>query len=141
VQKADLKTGMIIRYRNGEHAVVVRRMLYGDCLVGLEGEVSLYTPLNRYEDDLMHVVDIDHMECSKSYDIMAVSGQWYFGSIIDMLRRKKSFAENVEWVWERDETKEKEKAELLERRKAIEDELNTISSRLTELEGTVDKSV
>lgn len=82
--KADLKSGMVVEYRDGK-----RRLVLNNRLVGKDG----YYELNMYTEDMKD------KECSER-DIMRV-----FKIVIITTLNRIFHIENLELIWEREEVK------------------------------------
>lgn len=82
--KADLKDGMVVKYRNGD-----KRMVVNEALIGENG----YSDRNRFREDLTH-------RYFKDLDIVGVYAIQEYNNFADMLSDY-----NLELIWERTELK------------------------------------
>ena len=82
--KADLRDGMVVKYRNGD-----KRMVVNEALIGEDG----YADRNCFREDLTH-------RYFKDLDIVGVYAIKEYSNFADMLSDY-----NLELIWERTETK------------------------------------
>lgn len=95
--KADLKDGMVAKYRNGD-----KRMVVNEALIGENG----YSDRNCFREDLTH-------RYFKDLDIVGVYAIQEYNNFADMLSDY-----NLELIWER---KEPKKMTVEEMRKKLEE--------------------
>lgn len=95
--KADLKDGMVVKYRNGD-----KRMVVNEALIGENG----YSDRNCFREDLTH-------RYFKDLDIVGVYAIQEYNNFADMLSDY-----NLELIWERKESK---KMTVEEMRKKLEE--------------------
>ena len=95
--KADLKDGMVVKYRNGD-----KRMVISEALIGEDG----YSDQNCFREDLTH-------RYFKDLDIVGVYAIQECNNFADMLSDY-----NLELIWER---KEPKKMTVEEMRKKLEE--------------------
>ena len=95
--KADLKDGMVAKYRNGD-----KRMVVNEALIGENG----YSDRNCFREDLTH-------RYFKDLDIVGVYAIQEYSNFADMLSDY-----NLELIWERTESK---KMTVEEMRKKLEE--------------------
>lgn len=95
--KADLKDGMVAKYRNGD-----KRMVVNEALIGENG----YSDRNCFREDLTH-------RYFKDLDIVGVYAIQEYNNFADMLSDY-----NLELIWERTESK---KMTVEEMRKKLEE--------------------
>lgn len=95
--KADLRDGMVVKYRNGD-----KRMVISEALIGEDG----YSDQNCFREDLTH-------RYFKDLDIVGVYAIQEYNNFADMLSDY-----NLELIWER---KEPKKMTVEEMRKKLEE--------------------
>lgn len=113
--KADLKDGMVVEYSNGK-----RRLVLNNVLVGKDG----YYELNQYTGDLKD-------KESSERDIMRV----FKIAIISTLDRM-FHIENLELIWERNETKRMTAEEMRQKLEEMTGDKIEIEPSMGEMVGT-----
>jgi hypothetical protein len=117
--KSNLKTGMFVRYRNGDYRVVI-----GDCLSG-DGCAAL----PQYSEDLKYkgitIMALDIMAVYKAAKGTNIS-EYLSGHCLTL-------------IWERTEQTEAQKEmELLQAQaKALQEQAQAIQEQITKLQGTI----
>ena len=110
--KDDLKTGMIVTFRNGTRCLVMRDISYPlrvhhegctNFLIGLD-DSETWTYFDNYRDDLTNMF-------SKTFDVVKVERVEY---PLDILHREKCELHEAIVVWERIEPKKMTLAEIEE---------------------------
>ena len=116
--KADLKSGMVVEYRNGK-----RRLVVNDMLIGEKG----YLSLNSLDEDLKNIMFL-------SNDIMKIYRIKEERAFEDILKNN-----NLELIWERTETKRMTAEEMRKKLEELTGEKIEIEPSRNEMVGACDE--
>lgn len=102
MKKSDLKSGDIVKTKEGAKYIVLLQTRDGDLLIDLDN--GYYLTLSGYNEDLTR-------ENLKQHDVIAICAEEYAG---DNLRQHglTSITAGFEWTWKRKDKKEMTIAEI-----------------------------
>lgn len=103
MNKNDLKSGDIVKTREGKKYIVLLNTKYEDVLVNLSS--GLYLDLEKYKENLSYERDL------KCYDIVAICGHDYPGDNL-MKHGLTDAGTDYTWTWERNEPKKMTVSEI-----------------------------
>lgn len=103
MNKSDLKSGNIVKTREGEKYIVLLDTEYGDIIVNLSN--GLYLNLKKYKEDLSYERDLQR------YDVVAICAFDYPGDNL-IKHGLTAMTANYLWTWERKEPKKMTVSEI-----------------------------